>query len=597
MSAPTALLERAARHGFSTGYHDQDGYWHAADPHSLQRLLAALGPDLPPASAPRGAFAPAYLPPALGGPGRVWALGVQLYGLRSEHNWGIGDFGDLRHLVELAARAGAAAVQLNPLHALFTARPAHCSPYAPSSRWFINPLYIEPAAVPEMAASARADDFLHQPGLHQRLAALRASPRVDYPAVAALKLALLRLAFADFMDHHARSGSPRYAEFLAFRRAGGRALEDFAWFEALDHRMAARHPEGWLGWPAPWRDQAPAARADFVQRHPLELLFPIYLQWLAHTQLAEVQRHARAAGMAIGLINDLAVGADRSGADAWRDPELLALEAEIGAPPDAFAAQGQAWGLPPWRPAMLAARDYAPWRELLAANMAAVGGLRVDHVMGCERQFWVPRGGCGRDGAYLAYPRDVLLEMLAETSRQHHALVIGEDLGTVPAGFSARLAESAMLSTRVLRFERHPSGWFRRPDTYPPLACVCAGTHDMPPLASWLDALGASDDGAETPALLHAALVDAGMAPASAAIDDRIAAVHAFLAATPCRLLLVQLEDILAELEPANRPGSGPEQPNWQRKYRLSVANLPDCAAWRATAASLRRAGRARPGT
>ena len=246
---------------------------------------------------------------------------------------------------------------------------------------------------------------------------------------------------------------------------------------------------------------------------------------------------------------------------------------------------------------MLAARDYAPWRELLAANMAAVGGLRVDHVMGCERQFWVPRGGCGRDGAYLAYPRDVLLEMLAETSRQHHALVIGEDLGTVPAGFSARLAESAMLSTRVLRFERHPSGWFRRPDTYPPLACVCAGTHDMPPLASWLDALGASDDGAETPALLQAALVDAGMAPASAAIDDRIAAVHAFLAATPCRLLLVQLEDILAELEPANRPGSGPEQPNWQRKYRLSVANLPDCAAWRATAASLRRAGRARPGT
>lgn len=588
-----SLADFAAQRGLKPGWHDTEGRWHAADATTLERLLAALGPDLPHEAEPPAAAGRCHWPARLADGTRGWVLSVQLYGLRSQRNWGMGDFTDLAELAELAARAGAAAVQLNPLHALYLSRPMHCSPYSPSSRLWLNPLYIDVLAVPELACSETAARFIEQASLRRRLDSLRSSSRVDYAAVAALKLPLLRLLFGEFVDRHARPRSQRYAEFVDFRNAGGRALLDFALFEALERRLVDRHPEGWPSWPEPWRDRDPPACLDFVKRHPLEVLFPMYLQWLARTQLTQAQGRARAAGMPIGLIADLAVGVDPTGADAWRDRELLALDVEIGAPPDAFAADGQAWGLPPWRPAVLAAREFAPWRELLTANMVAVGGLRIDHVIGCQRQFWVPRGASGRDGAYLDYPREALLAVLAECSRRHESVLIGEDLGTVPEGFSERLAESNILSTRVLRFERHPSGLFRRPSTYPDLACACAGTHDLPPLASWLDTGSTPVEQHDERALLRAALVDAGTEPDSEALEDRIAAVHAFLAATPCRLVLVQLEDILAEREPVNRPGTGPEQPNWQRKYSLDLAGLAEWPAWQRTARLLHRAGRA----
>ncbi len=592
-----SLRERAAQRGISEGYHDVAGNWHTVGAETLEQLLAALGPDLDPETDPAPALGPCFLPPALSEDRKLWALSVQLYGLRSARNWGIGDFGALAQLAELAAEAGAAALQINPLHALYASRPGHCSPYSPSSRLWLNPLYIDILAVPDLATSETAVRFIEQDSFRRRLAALRASPRVDYAAVAALKLPLLRLLFGEFVDRHAGQCSERYAAFEAFRAAAGRSLLDFALFEALDRRLVERHPQGWATWPAPWRDREPEACRDFLKRHPREVLFPMYLQWLARNQLEDAQRRARAAGMPIGLIADLAVGVDPAGADAWRDRELLAMDAEIGAPPDAFAAEGQAWSLPPWRPQVMQTRAFRPWRELLDANMAAVGGLRIDHIIGCERQFWVPRGSSGREGAYVAYPRDALLTVLAECSRRHAAVVVGEDLGTVPDGFSERLAGSGILSTRVVRFERYPSGLFRRPSTYPELACACAGTHDLPPLAAWLEAGPAEPDPGDERALLQAALVDAGTEPRSEGVEDRIAAVHEFLARSPCGLVLVQLEDILAEREPANRPGTGPEQPNWQRKYQLELAELAECPAWGRTADLFRRAGRERPST
>ncbi len=586
-----ALRQRASRQGIADGYHDIHGQWHAVSDASLEHLLRALGAEKPAPAAPPQSDGSCHLPPAMAEGGKLWSLSVQLYGLRSERNWGIGDFSDLAELAEQGARVGAAAVQLNPLHALFGARPAHCSPYAPSSRLFLNPLYIDVEAIDELKYSETAQRLIEQEAFQERLHALRKADRVDYAAVAALKMPVLRLLFGEFVDRHARRTTERFAEFAAFRDRAGRALMDFALFEALERRLIRTHPDGWASWPTSWRNRDPHACRDFVKRHPLEILFPMYLQWLTRMQLEQAQQRAVAAGMSIGLIADLAVGVDPTGADAWRDRDLLAMDAEIGAPPDAFAAEGQSWGLPPWRPRALAARAYQPWRELLDATMSAVGGLRIDHIIGCERQFWVPRGASGRDGAYVAYPREALLAVLAECSQRHNALVIGEDLGTVPEGFSERLADAAVLSTRVLRFERYPSGLFRRPSTYPELACACAGTHDLPPLAAWLEAGPAEPD--DERFLLQAALVDAGTEPLSEGVEDRIAAVHEFLAASPCCLVLVQLEDILAEREPANRPGTGPEQPNWQRKYALSVSELDACPAWQRTADVFRRAGRA----
>ncbi|MGY6553289.1 MAG: 4-alpha-glucanotransferase [Wenzhouxiangella sp.] len=587
------LIQQAAERGIAAQYRDANGHCHQVSAVTLQRLMDAMGPDVPPSGLPVRSSLGCHLAPAVAEGRRGWGLSIQLYGLRSNRNWGIGDFRDLAEIAELAGSAGAAALQLSPLHALFGARPAHCSPYSPSSRRFLNPLYIDVDAVVELETSATARRLIAQPAFQERLAALRAFSRVDYAAVSAIKLPVLRLLFGEFIDRHQRAEDERYAAFERFREQAGPALAQFALFEALDRRLFERHPEGWTAWPPPWRDRLPLACQDFVQRRPLEVLFPMYLQWLAHEQLKQAQQRARAAGMPIGLIADLAVGVDPSGADAWCDQALLALDAEIGAPPDAFAADGQAWGLPPWRPQQLAALAWRPWRELLDANMAAVGGLRIDHVIGCERQFWVPRGLSGRDGAYVSYPREAMLACLSEASRQHQAVVIGEDLGTVPDGFAERLDEAGILSTRVLRFERYPSGLFRRPMTYPDLACACAGTHDLPPLAAWLEAGPETPDPHDERVLLHAALVDAGTEPRSSAVEDRIAAVHAFLAATPCRLVLIQLEDILAEREPANRPGSGPDQPNWQRKYRLELGELAELPAWQRTLELLRQAGRA----
>ncbi len=596
--AEPSLREEAARRGIEHGYFDGAGDWCEADDATLRALLEALGPEVA-AEAERvepGSIdipGQCHLPAVLADGGKAWGLSIQLYGLRSRHNWGIGDFGDLAILAERAARAGAAALQLNPLHALFTARPARCSPYSPSSRRMLNPLYIDISAVPELALSATAQRYLGHARFGARLAALRAAPGVDYAGVAALKLPLLRLLFGEFMDRHAAANSPRFREFVAFREQGGQALEDFALFEALDARLARSHPGGWPEWPAALRDRDHAACREFAERYPLEVLYPVYLQWLARCQLQQAQERARAAGMAIGLMADLAVGVDRIGADAWCDQEVLALDAEIGAPPDAFAAEGQAWGLPPWRPQVLDARNFAPWRDLLSANMMGLGGLRIDHIIGCERQFWVPRGCSGREGAYVRYSRDALLDVLADCSWQHRCLVIGEDLGTVPEGFSERLAGLSILSTRVVRFERYPDGLFRRPQTYPSLASACAGTHDLPPLAAWLEPQMPSSSDSEEIQLLEAALADAGLAPDSDAVEDRIAAVHGFLAATPCCLVLVQLEDVLAVREPANQPGTGPEQPNWQRKYPVDLACLNEQPAWLATATLLGRAGRA----
>jgi (1->4)-alpha-D-glucan 1-alpha-D-glucosylmutase len=503
------LEQRCARAGIATGYVDIEGRRREVPQAALEALLAEFddgapssGPAVPPAGRCHA------LPEA-----RLWGPSVQLYALRSARNWGMGDFGDLAALIEWAAARGAALVGLNPLHALFAHNPAHCSPYSPSTRLAWNALYLDVEALPEYAGCAPARALAEAGAFRARLARLREAPLVDYPAVAAAKHEVLRLLYARFRD------APPPA------------------FERFRSDELRRH--------AAWEAQCAGGGA--------EPLFYEYLQWRADGQLAACAARARALGMAVGLYLDIAVSVDRAGSEVAAHPELFARRASLGAPPDPFNRLGQDWGLPPPRPDRMRSSGYALFRRMLAANMRHAGAVRLDHVMQLARLYWVPPGFAATEGAYVHYPLEELLAVLAEESRRHACAVVGEDLGTVPAEFRAAMARAGIPGMRLLRFERDARGAFLPPAAYPAEALCALGTHDMPPLATWLD---------------DPALADALGAPPDA---ER---AHAFLAATPCKVMLLQPEDALGVTEPWNVPGTTIEHPNWRRKLPLAVEDF-----------------------
>ena len=382
--------------------------------------------------APRRCFLPASA--------RQWGVAMQLYGVRSARNWGIGDFADLGVLAEAAAAEGASCVGINPVHALLTPASGSVSPYSPSSRSFLNALYIAPDGVPELADSAEARAMVA--AVAPCLAALRDASLVDHAGVATAKAPVLAALHQAFDERRRRDpGNPRARAFAAFVAAGGAALTRFVTFEALAEVMSAEQDgsHDWREWPARYRrPDAPAVRA-FAAANPERLDFHRYLQWLADTQLGEAARRATAAGMPVGLYCDVAVGVHPGGAEAWAEQGLIAAGVSIGAPPDAYNAEGQDWGLAPLNPSGLRAQAYRPFAEVLAANMRHAGALRIDHVMGCMRLFWVPEGQPPTAGTYVAYPFDDLVRIGALESVRQRCVVIGEDLGTVPPGLRARL--------------------------------------------------------------------------------------------------------------------------------------------------------------
>lgn len=518
--------------------------------------------------------------------GRVWALGTQLYALRSQSNWGVGDFSDLGTLAELAGRAGAGAVALNPLHELFPHNPQAASPYAPSSRFFLNAIYIDVAAVPDARESERARAYVASAEFARRLRALRDSELVDYAGVMRVKLDALQLAFEAFCANHlARPAHPRASAFRAFVRAGGQRLQRFARYEALAEHFRARDPHcyGWMQWPAEFRSAPSPAVERFARTHRDRVDFFCYLQWVADEQLARAATRARRSGVA--LYRDLAVGVDRNGADAWSDPDSIAIGASLGAPADPLNTQGQNWGLPPLSPRALRDRAYAPFVALLRANMRHAGMLRIDHAMALRRAFWIPHGRLARDGAYVGYPLDDLLGIVALESQRNHCVVVGEDLGTVPEGFRERLAASNALSSRLLYFERAWDGAFDPPSTYPRLAAASVGTHDLPPLLGWWT--GNDDPERQRDrSLLVDALVreeciglegarrlreDAAAGGTTALSEMLSEAVHRYLARTPSMLAVVAIEDVLGEVEAVNVPGTVDEHPNWRRKRTIAL--------------------------
>ncbi|MEW5878998.1 MAG: malto-oligosyltrehalose synthase [Pseudomonadota bacterium] len=542
-----------------------------------------------------------YLPPALAAGRRIWGLAIQLYALRSQRNWGIGDFTDLANVVDLAVRHGADLVGLNPLHALFAHDPRHFSPYSPSSRLFLNVLYLDVEAVPEFAASSAARARVASAEFQDRLARLRAAEFVDYEGVRAVKFEILELLAREVRGERAQA-------FDRFKRTGSEDLRRHALFEALQEHLYARDPAhwGWPAWPTEYRDPDSPAVAAFAAANAERVDFYAYLQWLADEQLAAAAR--RAADMAVGLYADLAVSVDAGGAESWAEQRLYAHGVRIGAPPDDFNPKGQDWGLPPWRPEALRAAAHAPFVAVLRANMRHAGALRIDHVMALMRLYLIPPGIDAAQGAYVHYAFEELAAAVTIESHRNRCLVIGEDLGTVPAAIRAALAAAGVLSYKVLYFEREADGGFRAPADFPALALVAASTHDLPTLAGWWEerdlALRAalnlfpSDELAaaqraqrarDRPALLHM-LVREGLLPEATdpppSLDERLShAIHAHIARTAAAIAVVQPEDVFGAREQVNLPGTTSEHPNWQRKLEVPLerwaadARFVDCAA------------------
>ncbi|MGY4740157.1 4-alpha-glucanotransferase [Streptomyces sp. ATMOS53] len=572
---------------------------HAIDPaidHAIDQL--PLGVHQLTVTAPDGRTGSAHLvvaPPRLPTPtGRSYGLLVQLYSLLSRRSWGMGDLGDLGELTAWAGRAlGAGFVQVNPLHAAVPGAPTDPSPYRPSSRRFPDPVHLRVEDVPEYAYLAQnqnqdqdQDDRLR--ALSERAGRLRETvlekgELIDRDAVWELKREALELLARVPLGPGRRAA---YCDFLAEQ---GQALEDHATWCAL----AEVHGPRWRQWPSGLRDPRSAetdrARGELMDR----VDFHSRLAWLTDTQLTAVQRAAREAGMPVGIVHDLAVGVHPEGADAWAQQEYFAAGMSVGAPPDAFNARGQDWGLPPWRPDRLAASGYAPYRRLLKALFRYAGALRIDHVMGLFRLWWVPQGEPPTEGTYVRYDAEAMLAVLVLEASRAGAIVIGEDLGTVEPGVREALRERGVLGTSVLWFERDWDGDGRPlpPDRWRADCLATATTHDLPSTAARLtgehvelrDRLGlltgtleeeraeAANDTAEWLALLARLGLLAGTGGASdrASEETQVQAVHRFLASTPARMIGVWLPDGVGDRRPQNLPGTWDQYPNW----RLPIAD------------------------
>ncbi|HJP99476.1 MAG TPA: 4-alpha-glucanotransferase [Rhodanobacteraceae bacterium] len=616
------LNELANRAGIEPGYRDTWGNHHDLSENTLHALLRAMGfssgsheeivasitrlEARGAAAAPPEAAARAWRPAALEHDGRRWGLSVQLYAIRTERTWGIGDFSALAELMRGAAALGACAVGVNPIHALFPTRPSHASPYSPSSRRFLNTFYIDVEAIEDFVTCESARDLVEAAGFQARLREVREGSRVRYREVADLKYTVLSRLYDAFRRQClGLAGHPRARAFREFQRREGPALRQFATFHALGE---TRTEIDWRDWPPEYTDPDSEAVAAFATGNAAAVEFHEYLQWQASLQLDRVNDAARECGMSIGLYADLAVGADPTGAESWSGQAFLASGATIGAPPDPLNLFGQNWGLPPLDPFALADAGYAPLSELWRSNMRG-GALRIDHILGLVRLFWIPAGAPAADGAYVRYPWRELLGLLAAESRRSRCMVIGEDLGTVPEGLREAMHDTGLLSYRLLYFEQH-DGRFRQPRDYPALALVAAGTHDLPSLAMWWsgedidlrERLGLWPNDAMREAELdqrrhaRAALMDAlrreELRGGDVPIDAPVEAIHAFLARTPCKLLMVQLEDVLDLAVQVNLPGTVDEHPNWRQRLPCTIAEALAHPRMRRIAALLEESGR-----
>ena len=585
---------RALSFGIQPEYEGIGGQVQVAPRRTLEKLLAALGDGTPSPpgdldlQAPDGVrcYGPDEMP-------RAWGVALQLYQIRSGRNWGIGDFADLGALAALLARAGADFIGLNPLHALFLSDPARCSPFSPSNRRFLNPLYI---------AVDRIEGFAQSMADVAELTALRALELVDYPRVAAAKTKALRQVWT-------AAGCPDAPE--GFLREGGEELKRHAVFESLSAYMVEQgHGAGWQSWPEEYHDSAGAAVRDFAAAYSSDIAFHRWLQSQADSQLTQAREACRAAGMSIGLYLDLAVGEAADGSGSWGRADVMTT-ARIGAPPDYFNETGQDWGLAPLSPATMVQSAAAPFREMVEHATRQAGALRIDHAMGLWQLFLIPEGAGPADGTYVRYPLRAMLTALAAASNANETIVIGEDLGNVPTGFRKVMDDVGILSYRIFFFERTEEG-FISPEQYPSNALACLSTHDLPTFRGWWQgddirlrasfalispaAAKEQTDARETERadllrdLDHAGLGvgETGRDLSHAAMDRLLVSVHAHLARTPSRLFAARIEDLVGETEPVNLPSTLDEYPNWRRKLKIDLDRISDLGSFRDITAALR---------
>jgi len=543
-----------------------------------------------------------YWPPEFAA-GRAWGVAAQLYGVRSATNWGSGDFSDLRTLVAQCASAGASIVGINPLHARNAGDPAEASPYAASTRLFLDAQYLDVEAIPDFVECDDARAIVASTLFQTKVRALRDAELVDHAAAAAARNSILEMLYASFRTRHLMRGSARADAFRHFCAEGGEALRRFAVFETLREHFHRADPSvwGWPVWPPIYRDPASGAVARFHEDHLERVEYFMYLQWQAELQLAAAAKAMSTATPSIGLYRDLAVSVDRGGAEAWACQRCYANGASVGAPPDDFNLLGQDWGIAPWVPSQLVDNAYAPFIAILRANMRHAGALRIDHVMALCRLFWIPHGAAPADGAYVEYPMREMLGIVALESQRNRCLIIGEDLGTVPDAVRIALKDAGVFSYDVFYFERHASGDFKPPVEYDAQAIAVATTHDLPTLAGWWvgrdlalrEALGLFPNAeardrqfaarAQDRARLFRALAAAGLLPEGIGSDpadlptmtpELALAIHVYLARTPAKLVVVQLEDIIGALDQTNLPGTTTQHPNWRRKLGLPLEQL-----------------------
>jgi (1->4)-alpha-D-glucan 1-alpha-D-glucosylmutase len=542
-----------------------------------------------------------YEPPVIKGEGRVWGFALQLYAIRSERNYGIGDFGDLRRVIEICAEAGGSMLLLNPLHALFPDAPEHASPYSPSSRAWFNPLYLDVEAIPDFSECEEVRAMVLAPQFQAQLRALRATEQVDYRGVAEVKSKVFDCLYRHFRGAHLSQSTSRARAFRAFQFEYGESLHKHALFEALQEYFHAQDSAvwGWPAWPEAYRDPYAPEVTAFCEAHLERVEYFEYLQWHASTQLGATRTRSWELGLGVGLMLDLAIGVAEGGAATWAERGLYALDARAGAPPDDFNRLGQDWGLPPWIPHELTASAYTPFIEMLRANMRDFGALRKDHIMGLRRLFWVVRGLPATEGAYVLYPFEDMLGILALESQRNRCLIVGEDLGTVPDEVREALQPMNVISTRLLYFERRDDGRLKPPHEYPVNAVAAVTTHDLPTLAGFWQGVDIDlrdqqhlfpDDEARNRqiveraadrAQLLVALEGQGVLPTGAGLHqvnfpemtaELAAAVYTYLAQAPSKLLLMQMEDGFGVREQPNLPGAPePAYPCWRLKLPLNL--------------------------
>ncbi|MGR6742954.1 4-alpha-glucanotransferase [Microbacterium sp. F1-18] len=537
---------------------------------------------------------------------RSWGLMAQLYSVRSRRSWGMGDFADLADLAAIAGESGADYLLINPVHAADVTTPIEPSPYLPSSRRFLAPLYIRPELIPEAAyLSEEADDRFDR--LRRTAASANENAEtIDRDSVWRAKREALALI-------HAVDLSPaRRAQRDAFARREGTALADFAlWCAVREHEAETGDtvPDG-IGIDDPEIDRLRERLSDRIAFH-------IWLQWVVDEQLADAAAAAAASGMRIGIMHDLAVGVSTAGSDAWSLGELYAPGVVVGAPPDMYNQQGQNWNQPPWLPRALADHAYAPLRDMLRSLLRHAGALRIDHILGFFRLWWIPQGLGPGEGTYVRYDHEAMIGVLALEAARAGAVIIGEDLGLVEPWVRDYLAERGILGTSVLWFESSDDGGPLDPERYRTDVLATVNTHDLPPTAGYLEgehvALRArlglltrsvdderADFERERDRML-AELRSRGLIGDGASVQDVIEALHVFLAASPSRLLGVSLVDAVGEKRVQNQPGTDDEYPNWQVPladadgHAVMLDDLASLPQYRSLVDALERALRGTP--